>query len=251
LALQLLKVDIFTRATLANPIVDTLAGGSAPSPIGREAQLADVQSLITALETRQAQLDSRIADGLQSQIATPELGVLDGLVRLDESGQPLLIQPSTPAYTASLQAAYAALIAPADFLLQLPLVASGGLDAETEAILAQLETDVRQLRAELSAEQSRERDITRTRDLAWSLYDAMLTKMQELNILRTSSNSEVRLGSSALVPSSPDPDESLLLPVAAAGVAAFLLAVFMVLAINALGGAPWFARARRDKLQPA
>ncbi len=193
------------------------------SHLSREAQLADVQGLIAALEASQTELDGRIAEGLQSQIGTPDLGVLDGLVRLDENGQPVLVQPATAAYTASLQAAYAALTAPSDTLLELPLIAQGGLDGETEAILAQLETEIRVQRAELAAEQARELDMTRMRDLAWSSYDAMLSKAQELNILRASSNSEVRLGSRALAPLDPDPQASLLLPVAAAGVAAFLL----------------------------
>ena len=99
----------------------------------------------------------------------------------------------------------------------------------------------------------RERNIVRQRDLAWSTYDAMLTKAQELNILRNSSNSEIRMGSRALIPAFPDPQSSPLLPTAAAAFAGFFFAVVIALVSNAVGGTPWFdrTRTRTTRLQRA
>lgn len=251
LALEILKVDAFARLPEEVGRKVLSIGATPGTLVTLDAQLADVRGLIAALETTLAGLDTEIAERYQYQVATPELAALDAMVTTNAAGQPVLVQPASAAYTASLAAAYAGLLTPPSVLGELPLVARGGMDAATEQFVAQLEVELRELQAQLAVEQARQQDMVRTREIAWNAYDAMLTKAQELNVLRSSSNSELRMGSRALVPARPDPEPSLLVPLVASGLIGLFLAALVALVSNALGVDAWFARIRPAKLQRA
>jgi hypothetical protein len=50
------------------------------------------------------------------------------------------------------------------------------------------------------------------------------------------------MGNQALLPSSPQPKESNMLPVVAVSFLAFVFAVIMALVIDSMGGSPFFSR---------
>jgi hypothetical protein len=245
LALQLLKVQAFA----GNPISETLPTAldlGVTAQVTRqtaEEQLADVRSLATTLERYLQQLDAEIAASAAQLTATPLAPTLAVL-----SSQAISATTAAPdgsvdsADAATLGEIYRALFA-VDPLIQQALNpdASGEPDPLGAAI-AQLDVELQQLRAELAAEQGRERQLTQQRELAWSSYDALSNKLAEMKLARTGANSEVRMGAPATLPAQAEPPMGLLLPAVAAGLAGLALAILVAFAASALGNRPFLAR---------
>lgn len=63
-----------------------------------------------------------------------------------------------------------------------------------------LEREIQQLRAQLEAEESRERQLLQQRDLAWNAYSTMTNKATELKLAQSATNGEVRLAAPAVEP---------------------------------------------------
>jgi uncharacterized protein involved in exopolysaccharide biosynthesis len=140
-----------------------------------------------------------------------------------------------------IASAYSQLFAPGGILEQAPIDISS-MNNEHEQLLTTLEAEIRKLQAALSAEKAKEQQLTHQRDLAWTTYDTVGNKLQELSLLRSSANSEVRAGNPAVIPAAPQSQTSPLLPVVATMLLGFFLAIILALLVDSLGGGPFFAR---------
>jgi uncharacterized protein involved in exopolysaccharide biosynthesis len=94
----------------------------------------------------------------------------------------------------------------------------------------------------MSAERAKQQQLTHQRDLAWTTYETVGNKLQELSLLRSSANTEVRVGNPALIPNTPEPNLSPFLPMIAITLFGFMAAVMVALLVDSLGGMPFFAR---------
>jgi uncharacterized protein involved in exopolysaccharide biosynthesis len=137
---------------------------------------------------------------------------------------------------------YAQLLAPDGILNQAPVELDSVVNDTHEALLSDLEAEIRTLQAEIMAEQAIQRELTHRRDLAWTTYETVGNKLQELILLRSSANSEVRLGNPASAPLAPKPQESPALIIVAITLAGFIVAALLALLIDSLGGGPFLAR---------
>jgi capsular polysaccharide biosynthesis protein len=216
-ALQLLKNQVFAPDTsgAALPTIVSLPVATPSATADADALLLDVQALVTVLTAYVTELNAAIDEYLAEQAAEP-------------------VAPTTVASQMTLTGTTAAA----------GISAIAGYDAylASQAKLLELDARLQVLRGQLEAERSRERELTQQRDLAWTAYDALSNKLVELNLARTAANSEVRLGSAAVVPSKPVAPPSLRLPVAAATAAAFFGAILLAFTVNTLGGKPFLAR---------
>jgi uncharacterized protein involved in exopolysaccharide biosynthesis len=132
---------------------------------------------------------------------------------------------------------------------QVPVDINSNVSDAHEQLLETLEADIRTLEAAMSAESAKQQQLSHQRDLAWTTYETVGNKLQELSLLRSSANTEVRLGNPAPVPQSPEPTMSPLMPVVALTLLAFLGAVIVALLVDSLGGMPFFTR-RPAKYRP-
>lgn len=208
LALQLLKAQVFAR-----PVTD----GEQPPTLDLRLELpalsadadalaADARTLVATLEGYLAQLDTEIAAVSETLLSSPGAALGDQISIASE-----LITP--PATSDPFQQA-----------------------------LAQHDRELQALHSRLAADEARELQLTQQRDLSWTAYDTLSNKLVELNLARTASNSEVRIGASAVAPAAPEPQPSLLLPLAAVAVASLFFALCLALIANAMGRKPLFAR---------
>ena len=262
LALDLLKAQVFAPdsavitpgsppadsevppATVVMPSTLQFNVDAAP-PQTAEAQLADVEGLIAALELTQSQLSARIDD-------------LAATVAADDAYQ-FLDQVQADAFTGSTTLPDGATAAAqtggiSDAILQsyADLFSIGTLselarttDTQTDEVLArisELESSIQQLNAELEAERARERQLTQKRDLAWNAYDTLSNKIVELNLERTASNSEVRMGAPATPPNNPVEGQSPIMAAAIGGVLGLLFGLFYAFVANYMGKQPFLRR---------
>ncbi|MCB0070749.1 MAG: hypothetical protein KDE20_04790 [Caldilineaceae bacterium] len=263
LALQLLKAQVFAPnspvitegsppsdsevppATVVMPSTLQFNVDATTTPQTAEAQLADVEGLIAALELTQSQLSARIDD-------------LAATVAADDAYQ-FLEQLRADAFTASAtlpddgaQAAEPGGISDAILQSYADLFSIGTLselarttDAQTDEVLArisELETSIQQLNAELEAERAQERQLTQKRDLAWNAYDTLSNKIVELNLERTASNSEVRMGAPATPPNNPVEGQSPIMAAAIGGILGLLFGLFYAFVANYMGKQPFLRR---------
>jgi uncharacterized protein involved in exopolysaccharide biosynthesis len=242
-ALQLFKMLAFGSGETGEPgaplsTVPVLSN-SATVDMSVEEQITDVRAIVATLEEDVATLDAQVEELSARQVAPTSLGSIDGLTELS-SGLPISL--TNPAYSEMLTSLYNDLLLPNAIIKQLPIQDSVTVDDASKALFAQLDSDLGRLSAALSAEMSRELQLTRQQELAWTTYETLGSKLQELNLLRATTNSEVRLGSSADFPVSPDSKMGFLLPAVVAAFAAFLFALILALAVDALGGSPFLTR---------
>ncbi|MCC6454918.1 MAG: hypothetical protein IT328_08260 [Caldilineaceae bacterium] len=239
-ALQLLKLAAFSSLQVSErlPVNLSFISPDQDLEMSLEEQLADVRALVAVFEDYVASLDDDIEALAQAEGATTELATLTSLENHLE-GQKQIAGSGVYSDAASV---YAQLLTAEVTPGQLPAEISSTYIENHEALVTQLEGEIRSLQAALSAEEARELQLTHQRDQAWTTYETVGTKLQELNLLRSSANSEVRLGNPALPPTEPSPQLGLLLPVAAALIAGFLFAVLLALIVDSVGGSPLFAR---------
>ncbi|HXF63225.1 MAG TPA: Wzz/FepE/Etk N-terminal domain-containing protein [Caldilineaceae bacterium] len=236
LALQLLKVQVFAGAPISETLPTALDLGISAQVTRQtaEEQLADVRSLVTTLESYLEQLDAELAASAEQLIAAPLAPLLEVL------GSGAISDTAAAPAGADAGQSYLALLE-VDPLVQ--QTSNGGAPDALAAAIAQLDVELQRLRAELAAEQGRERQLTQQRELAWNSYDALSNKLAEMKLARTGANSEVRMGAPATAPARAEPPMGLLLPAAAAGLAGLIFAVLVVFAATALGRKPFLARA--------
>ena len=125
----------------------------------------------------------------------------------------------------------------AEELLQLSdlgsLPGSAAASQELDQPLASLEEQVRTLQAQSEAEQARERELKRARDLAWETYTTVARKVAEVDVTTSVASTLVRFASPAVEPAAPVPSKSLQNVVLAA-VAGFVAASGLVLFLHFL-----------------
>lgn len=236
-ALQVLKLAAFATIHQTDFFPATLSVGNLTQEVEMtlEEQLVDVRSLVAVLEEYVAQLETDIKQAAESTMVGADLAAVGGLQAAPADGE-------GTAPDAAMPPSYEQLLAYRKLLDQISVEIGANVDDAHEQLLTTLETEIRQLQAEMSAERAKERQLTHQRDLAWTTYDTVGNKLQELNLLRSSANSEVRIGNLANVPRVPQPQTNPLLPVAALTLLGFFAAVFLALLVDSLGGMPFFAR---------
>ena len=102
--------------------------------------------------------------------------------------------------------------------------------------------EIQTLTAQREAETARELQLTQTRDLAWSTFNTLSSKVVELNLARTAANSEVRLGAPAVTPVEPVRGQSLVTATALGGMMGLLLGVALAFGANYMGREPFLRR---------
>jgi hypothetical protein len=200
-------------------------------------QLQDVRALVSVLETYVSQLDDNIKQLAGSNIIGADLSTIGAV-----AGVGVLTSTAATTATQPLADPYAHLLTPQGLLSQTPVDINTVLDNTHETVLSGLEAEIRALQAEMAAEKAKQQELTHARDLAWTTFDTVGNKLQELQLLRSSANSEVRLGNPALVPLTPEPKMGVVIPVAAITIFAFFCAVVLALIVDSLGGVPFFTR---------
>ena len=240
-ALQLLKLRAFAAMYDGNSnlLCSSDTSSLAAVDMTLDEQLIDVRALIEVLEKSVVQLDDDIAQLAESGMVGANLDAVGGL----ENGVDASMSDGaelTP--LERISAAYAQLLEPDGLLNQAPVDVDPTVSDAHEAMLEKLESEIHSLQATVSAESAVQRELTHRRDLAWTTYDTVSNKLEELRLLRSSANTEVRIGNPALVPIAPEPLESPLMPVVAITLIAFFLAVVLAFSVEGLGGNPFFSR---------
>ena len=235
-ALQMLKLAVFTalQEDTRLPLLSTVPFENIQMSL--DEQLADTRALIAVLEEYIGTLDTNIRTLSEAEVVDPNLSALTGVQNNPQSSV-----VGTGVYSDVL-AAYAHLLTPGNSLEQLSNEVNSAMSESQETLMVQLENEIRALQAASSAEKARERQLIYQRDQAWTTYETVGSKLRDLSLLRSSSNSEVRMGNPALPPVTPKPPIDLFVPVAAALAAGFLFAVILAFIVDAIGGQPFFAR---------
>jgi hypothetical protein len=234
-ALQLLKLSTF--ASLQSnpgslPATVSLAGMTPNVEMSLDEQLTDVNALVSVLEAYVTQLDGDIKKLAGSDMIGADLSVIGGIQSSGSTTATSVLTATDP---------YGQLLTPKGILGQETNDVNAALDHEHETVLSNLEAEIRSLQSEMAAEQAKQQELTHQRDMAWTTFDTVGNKLQELQLMRSSANSEVRLGNPALVPIVPQPKMGLALPVVAITMLAFFLAVIIALIADSLGRAPFFS----------
>lgn len=242
-ALQLLKLTVFASVQATDSVPANLSISSIEQPIDMnlDEQLADVRALITVLEEYLNSLDADITALAEAKVTIPALSTLtESQAALDAQDEQIEIAAATT--DTDTASAYAHLLMLNDTFEQLPPEIQATLDDTHETVVTKLESEIRTLRAAMTAEEARQQQLIHQRDLAWTTYEAVGNKLQELNLLRSSANSEVRMGNPAVVPREPRSEWSPVLLVVALTVAGFFIAILVALLVDSVGGGPFFAR---------
>lgn len=150
-------------------------------------QVADLDALITAMESEVRRLETSLQAQREALTARESYQFLD---TLSIESLDMTTAPSGEALTQFTDW---------EGLLPYAEVLKAPLDQE----IATLENHVRELRAEIVRLQGRRDVLQRTRDLAWSAYVNLLSKEQEIRIATTSAGSDVRFASPAVPPLEP------------------------------------------------
>ncbi|MCE7980639.1 MAG: hypothetical protein DYG89_05555 [Caldilinea sp. CFX5] len=125
--------------------------------------------------------------------------------------------------------------------LESKIVTSGAELGSTQGTTSTLSSTLENLRtskAQLEAENAKQRQLTQQRDLTWDTYKTVSSKVAELNLTRAAASSEVRFGAPAVAPVDPLKPFSLLLGAALAGVVGGVVSVFYAFLANYLGKSP-------------
>ncbi len=202
------KSGIFTTThSLPFETIDiTLPSADALTPsISAEQQLADVNAMLTALESEIKRLDTE----LQAQAVALAQG--DSYAFLKDLTPESLDMAQTPSGEALQRMAE----------WEGVLTQSNILNAPLDQEIAQREVRVRALRAEIADLEGRRQEILQNRDLAWTAYQNLVSKEQEITIAATAAGSDVRFASPAvpsLEPVSPNKLMNTAVGLAAGGV---------------------------------
>ena len=206
--------------------------------VDRAVLLADARALVEVIERNIAELDAAIAQQTERIINTPAKVTLGVLQERYSNGE---TSADSDTALAMIQAeSYNMLFNPGEWVLD-AVAYNADMDI-TQRFIDELERDISRLRAAIAAESAQSRQINQRRDLAWTSYDALSNKLSELNLMRTSANSQMRLASVAVPPLRPEPKRTYTLQMLGITGAAFLGAVVLVLLANLAGAKPLFAR---------
>lgn len=215
------KSGIFTTThSLPFGTVDlTLPSADALTPVvSAEEQLADIDAILTALESEIARLDAELR--AQAIALTQD----EGYAFLEDLTPASLDMIQTPAGEALQRMAGWEGVLPQAALLNAPL------DQE----IAQCEIHVRALRAEIAGLEGRRQEIQQNRDLAWSAYQNLVSKEQEITIASIAAGSDVRFASPAVPPLNPV-SPSKMMNTAVGLAAGGMLGVFCAYLFNYIG----------------
>ncbi len=243
-----------------NQPVQVLVGGTplqiqlnADGMLPKEELLADIDALVTALQTRKDELEGQITT-LSEQLLTAHGDARAGDAASLESALMGAATSSPGALDAQALLTATAVSAPAISIEPLvdlfqpenieALVAMQN-DGRLTSALATLEDQVRAVKADLEGERARLLQLTQQRDLAWETYSTVSSKVAELALMRAAAGSEVRFAAPGVAPSLPVPGVSLSLTVAMAGVVGLLVGVMVAFIGNYLGKAPFLSRRQR------
>jgi uncharacterized protein involved in exopolysaccharide biosynthesis len=235
---------------------DQLAAATSADSAGVEAQTdSTLRTLRDAIQLRyqdlydvgqlaetgqQLALDSELFDEIRTLY--PELFKLDELANLgdDVAGETPLALLSESQGQQLLQ------------LQGLEELASYGIDnQEANESMAQMESELQELRSQLAARQARTQQLTQQRDLAWSTFTTLSNKQAELTLSNTAANSEVRFAAPAFAPVDPVEGIDSLLTLVLAAVIGQILAVFVVLIASFMGAEPLLRRRSNPAGAPA
>lgn len=223
-----------------------------------EGLTADLTGVIQGLEARMNTLEQEIADFNTAWLSgeryqdlntmVPDESTLVNAIRtqypelftrgLFSSIAEGAAQDSTLASDGQAQAAELLKLAGAETML----LSSQPEAPMTESII-QLEERYKVLQSQLEEQNAISQQVTQQRNLAWESFTALSTKQAELKLERAATNSEVRLGASAIAPDQPIAGVSLILSVLLAGVVGLLVAVMLAFLMEYLGKPPLFTRA--------
>ncbi len=217
LAILLLKAQAFASSQNLPGGLELRLDGVSDLDVGTEAQLADLGALIGVLEKRIDELDAAIDAQSRELVSNQWYGLLT-------AGE---VPADNPLASRGTQLA--------EELLQLSdlgsLPGSAAASQELDQALASLEEEVRTLQAQWEAEQARERELKRARDLAWETYTTVARKVAEVNVTTSVASTVVRFASPAVEPAAPVPSKTLQNVVLAA-VAGFVAASGAVLFLH-------------------
>ena len=259
LALLLLKAQAYASSTgLPGDLqvaVDALAA-PAPDPA---AQLADLDALIQAIETRTAQLEVAIAAESQALFDNRGYALLDAQRPPDDPLFAAMVERYPDLFTIGTLASLVDQVdedSPlinqsrqrAQELLQLEGLAEvpsymAAADPILQAI-DRLEQEILALESQREAEAARKKELTQKRDLAWTTLTTLRNKVTELELSATAADTEVRFAAPAVEPVEPVSRVGLLTALALAGVVGLLLALFIVFFANMMEMEPPLGRLR-------
>ncbi len=249
-ALQLLKLSALASLQADGRLPAIFSSSPMPEiDMTLEEQLTDVRALVAVLEGYVTQLEADITQLAQSTMLGADLATVGGMnIGGMNNGLDAAAAIAETAIYSNVANAYAQLVAPSGILDQAPVDIHSTIDDAHEVLLTGLETEIRTLQAAITAEEAKEQQLVHQRDLAWTTYDTVGNKLQELSLLRSAANSEVRVGNPAMIPLSPEPMMSPVLPVVAFTMLGFLLAAVVAIAVDSLGGGPFLARRSASSL---
>lgn len=255
LAIEMLKGQLY--AAIGPVSLDVTAYGSQVvdgERLSARDQAEDMAGLVLALDAYMERLDQEIEDASETLLSGEKIAYLDRIA-VDELTLPALLAQDAATESENTVADRGPLsVAISD--MYAALFSSNNLaDTEKNSALAvttaafsdeigQLEEEIQQLRSELEAERSRERQLVQQRDLAWNAYDTVAKKLTELNLERIAINSIVRMGGLAPTPARPLRSISLRMAVPLAGMVGLMAGVFFAFLASYLGKEPFLGRSR-------
>jgi len=169
----------FGTIDITVPSADALAPA-----ISADQQLADINAVITSLESEIARLDAE----LRAQAVAVAQG--DGYTFLADLTPDSFNIAQTPSGEALQRMSG----------WEGVLAQSATLNAPLDQEIAQREIRVRTLRSEIADLEGQRQEIQQRRDLAWTAYQNLVSKKQEITIAATAAGSDVRFASPAVPP---------------------------------------------------
>jgi capsular polysaccharide biosynthesis protein len=210
--------------------------------------IAALATELAALEQQIAELDAALSAGQRLTETVSAPAAATALLETFQTEYPLLFAPGPLAELSSrialsstmpiaAQEQANALLESADERLP-----SAGPGAPMQAVIDQVEGDIRRLLAQLEAETARNRQFSEQRDLAWDAYSTLNSKQAELRLARAAANTEVRFGYPAVPPLEPQEGPSLILTVGLALVVGLLVGIVLAFVLEYLGRPPLGSR---------
>lgn len=105
-----------------------------------------------------------------------------------------------------------------------------------------LYAEIRQLQAQIEAENARKNQLEQQRTVSWEAYKALGGKVAELNLTRAASSSEVRFAAPAVPPVEPAKGVSLVMGTGLAGIFGLFLALIIAFLSSYVGLQPFLGR---------
>ena len=271
LAMLLLKAQAFASSAELPGGLQLQLDSVGVLDVGTEGQIADLEALVSVLETRIDELDAAIATQSRELVTNQSYGLIasggseDGLLSaaLARSYAELLevtdlAQGPCEGWRQSGSVQYPELFSigdPCGLTWEAPTHNPPGSvgtrvtkeltrpehpealpgDAEVPGQLSQavdvLEKEMRALQAQLEAEQAKQRELTKARDVAWEAYTTVARKAAEVSVASSLTATLVRFASPAVEPTRPVPSTTQR-NVLVAGAGGLVLATAIVLFVN-------------------